>query len=214
MPEDGEDEEQSFAVDERGEDEERPGDVEGDRHHPLGKAGQDIERREGLEGLDLCLDRGVVGERDHSAVAREGDVGDHARKDEERDKYALDTAPPGPELEAGLAGEGDTPPPEVVTVDDVAADLFKEAGHEAEIDGKAGKGHCRAGRQKGEVERALCHEDERGVDDLHGDEEEGAEEKDPPGNAEPPDNPVTERERDDDLEQDDDGERGDDQRVH
>jgi len=40
------------------------------------------------------------------------------------------------------------------------------------------------------------------VDDLHGDEEEGAEEKDPPGNAEPPDNPVTERKRDDDLEQD------------
>jgi len=50
------------------------------------------------------------------------------------------------------------------------------------------------------------------VDDLHGDEEEGAEPEDPPRDTEPPNNPVTERERDCDLEQGDDGERGDDQR--
>ncbi len=43
--------------------------------------------------------------------------------------------------------------------------------HEAEADGEAGKGRCSPERQESEVKRVLCHEDERDVDDLHGDEE-------------------------------------------
>lgn len=43
----------------------------------------------------------------------------------------------------------------------------------ARVDGDAGKGRCSPDWQKSEVKRVLCHEEERDVDDLHGNEEEG-----------------------------------------
>ena len=186
---------------------------QGDRHHPFGEAGQDIERGEAPEGLDLGHDGRVVGQGEHSAVTREKDVGD-TREDEERDDHALDAAPPGTELEAVLSGEGNLLPPEVVAIDDVAADLLEEPGEEAEVDGEDCDGRRRAHRQEGKVDRGLRYEDERSVDDLHDDEEEGPEPEDPPRDAEFMDDPVAERERNDDLKQGDDGERSDNQRVH
>ena len=126
----------------------------------------------------------------------------------------LSTPPPGPELEADLAGEGDVPAPEVIAVDEVAADLLEEPGKQAEVESDDREGRRRAKRQEGAVERGLCCEDDGSVDDLHDDEGEGTEPEDPPRDAESFDNPAAERERDGDLEQGDDGERGDDQRVH
>ncbi|KUK60981.1 MAG: hypothetical protein XD82_1378 [Methanoculleus marisnigri] len=60
----------------------------------------------------------------------------------------------------------------------------------------------------------MSYEDERCVDDLYDDEEEGAEREDLPGDTEPFDDPVAQCKRHDDLEQGDDGERGDNERVH
>ena len=153
---------------------------QGDRHHPFGEAGQDIERGEAPEGLDLGHDGRVVGQGDRSPVAGEKDVGDHARKHDQRDDHALDTAPPGPEEEAVLPGEGDLLPPEEVAVDEVAADLLEEPGHEAEVEGEDRDGRRRAEREDSEVERGLRQDDERRVEDLHDDEEEGAEPEDTP----------------------------------